>query len=268
MKRVGYTSKLNINLSDTSYSSEILKIVNNSRKKNKSLGITGVVLFSGVTIFQFLEGNAEEIAKLIHKISRDPRHRDFSIVLNCKGDECLFPDWSMRLISAGTAFQKEVINKIHQHCDITFDLTSTLTIKSPSHSNYSKNPTAERASPKKQTPTKNYQHTIKSSAFQLKAWPRSTQVELTRDITRLCSALSTGPKTLDNLRANAYFSNEATLLKNITLLDNLKLLTYASQAIMNVHTKPIANHQNKDEGMKSRFSQALKRFVGSVKMNA
>ena len=58
----------------------VAAIASHARTANKSLGITGVLVFDGERFCQFLEGGRKQVVKLFERISVDDRHVDVDMV--------------------------------------------------------------------------------------------------------------------------------------------------------------------------------------------
>lgn len=70
-------------------------IVAVSRDRNAALDVTGVLIFSGDSFAQIIEGPAEAIAGLRASISRDVHHRNIQTVADGKQNRREFADWSL-----------------------------------------------------------------------------------------------------------------------------------------------------------------------------
>jgi hypothetical protein len=75
---------------------ELDELLTNARFNNARLGITGLLLYDGLTTFiQAIEGERTQIDDLYHIISQDQRHGDiFQLAytnIPCRS----FPDWKM-----------------------------------------------------------------------------------------------------------------------------------------------------------------------------
>lgn len=66
-----------------------------SRKNNSAVGVTGLLLYSGGTYFQALEGPEHAVESTFRRISRDPRHRGIEVLLREEKEQRDFPDWAM-----------------------------------------------------------------------------------------------------------------------------------------------------------------------------
>jgi hypothetical protein len=74
---------------------DVLDLLVKARKKNESLGITGILLFHSGAFFQVLEGDREAVEDLYRIIEEDPRHRDVTRLLLEPIAERDFAEWSM-----------------------------------------------------------------------------------------------------------------------------------------------------------------------------
>lgn len=66
-----------------------------SRKENPTLGITGLLCYSGDTFIQVLEGGREAVNRLYNGICRDARHRDVTLLKYEEITERRFAGWTM-----------------------------------------------------------------------------------------------------------------------------------------------------------------------------
>ncbi|MEM7624530.1 MAG: BLUF domain-containing protein [Planctomycetota bacterium] len=69
------------------------------RRRNRALGITGVLFYSAGHFVQLLEGEADEVHNLFGTIRRDDRHEDVRQLLSFPVGQRLFDDWSMALLN-------------------------------------------------------------------------------------------------------------------------------------------------------------------------
>lgn len=73
----------------------ILPLLSEARKKNKRLGVTGILLFDQGTFFQVIEGEAPTIERLFNDISKDPRHGQIVTIISEAIPHRQFGQWSM-----------------------------------------------------------------------------------------------------------------------------------------------------------------------------
>jgi hypothetical protein len=69
-----------------------------SRKNNKTLGITGVLIHGGGMYMQVLEGHEHAVIRTYVKILEDKRHTDSRIIYITPVKDRLFNNWTMGVI--------------------------------------------------------------------------------------------------------------------------------------------------------------------------
>lgn len=74
---------------------ELLAILRRSKADNPSVGITGVLCFSGGIFLQVLEGGRSAVNRLYNRIAADKRHTDVELLLYQEIGERRFAGWSM-----------------------------------------------------------------------------------------------------------------------------------------------------------------------------
>ncbi|MGR8979106.1 MAG: phosphate-starvation-inducible PsiE family protein [Gammaproteobacteria bacterium] len=74
---------------------DLMDILNTSRLNNISLGVSGMLLYTGTAFIQILEGDEKVVEELIATIKKDPRHRDFRIIEKKKIETRDYADWTM-----------------------------------------------------------------------------------------------------------------------------------------------------------------------------
>ncbi|MGA0558174.1 BLUF domain-containing protein [Larkinella sp. VNQ87] len=90
---------------------ELETILEQSRKKNSQLGITGVLLYYDGSIIQALEGSEEKVKALFETISRDRRHWHIVKMISQRVEKKVFGDWSMAF-KAVTAAQLDYLSQL------------------------------------------------------------------------------------------------------------------------------------------------------------
>lgn len=71
-------------------------ILRTARHRNQSLGLTGCLHHEDGLFFQWLEGPADGLRKVVASLIDDDRHRDFEILDQGALDHRRFQDWRMR----------------------------------------------------------------------------------------------------------------------------------------------------------------------------
>jgi len=80
---------------------EVGRIVESAQRNNLAHGITGVLVFGSGIFFQWIEGPAAQIQKLIASLHGDPRHYDIvSLSQSEEERERLYPNWDMEKVEA------------------------------------------------------------------------------------------------------------------------------------------------------------------------
>ncbi|WP_380805995.1 BLUF domain-containing protein [Sphingobium tyrosinilyticum] len=74
---------------------QVRDIVNISISRNRSLGVTGALLFTGQRFSQYLEGSPVAIAELKESILRDSCHEDVRTIASGPYDVRRFLTWSL-----------------------------------------------------------------------------------------------------------------------------------------------------------------------------
>ena len=72
-------------------------LLKKSRDFNRSVAITGCIIYQDGFFMQMLEGPREAVFALYEKIKTDPRHHDVGIVIEAQARRRIFVDWSMGL---------------------------------------------------------------------------------------------------------------------------------------------------------------------------
>ena len=75
--------------------SDIGDIISTSKKKNPERGITGILLYHQGKFVQVLEGEEEELRKLMKKIATDTRHTNVQILIDEDIPQRGFDQWNM-----------------------------------------------------------------------------------------------------------------------------------------------------------------------------
>ncbi|MFD1143407.1 BLUF domain-containing protein [Larkinella insperata] len=98
---------------------ELTAILQQSRKNNSALGITGILLYFNGSIIQVLEGSEEKVKTLYQTISLDQRHRGITKLYSRIIDKRSFSEWSMGYKTL-TASQMDNLKKINDGVNKSF----------------------------------------------------------------------------------------------------------------------------------------------------
>jgi hypothetical protein len=87
---------------------ELTALLDESRKNNSKLDITGMLLYKDGNFMQFLEGPKEAVLALVEKIKLDPRHRGMIVLLHEEHANREFEQWAMGFKKLGAEAFLEV----------------------------------------------------------------------------------------------------------------------------------------------------------------
>ncbi|MGZ3873285.1 MAG: BLUF domain-containing protein [Mucilaginibacter sp.] len=104
MKHIAYISTAIKLLADA----ELLEILRTARTNNLEHHITGVLLYSGGTFIQALEGGPEDVDKIFAAIEKDNRHKNVLKLIDEPLSERSFPDWEMGFAAIDPDSAKEI----------------------------------------------------------------------------------------------------------------------------------------------------------------
>ncbi|MEM9530081.1 MAG: BLUF domain-containing protein [Pseudomonadota bacterium] len=91
MIQVSYVSRTAAPMSDQ----DLLALLLECQEKNRSRGITGLLLYANGTFLQAIEGEESVIDSLVEKIWGDPRHRNVKLLQRRPVSQREYKDWSM-----------------------------------------------------------------------------------------------------------------------------------------------------------------------------
>ena len=80
---------------------ELISILRQSKANNPTVGVTGVLCFSGGIFLQVLEGGRSAVNRLYNRIAADPRHTEVEVLLYEEIGERRFASWSMGQVNMG-----------------------------------------------------------------------------------------------------------------------------------------------------------------------
>ena len=73
----------------------LLSLLDECRRNNEKLGVTGLLLYANGTFLQAIEGEAEVVDALIERICEDSRHDNIKMLQRVEIDEPRYAEWSM-----------------------------------------------------------------------------------------------------------------------------------------------------------------------------
>jgi hypothetical protein len=74
---------------------EVGRIIGSAIRRNRDVGITGLLLVVKGHFIQALEGKDDAVRAAYARISMDPRHRDLHIISQGPAEQRLFGEWNM-----------------------------------------------------------------------------------------------------------------------------------------------------------------------------
>jgi hypothetical protein len=80
---------------------ELHELTMAAEARNRREAITGLVLYDDNRFFQWLEGPAENVERIMRSIRNDPRHTDLEMLHDKAAQSRIFGDWNMKLAARG-----------------------------------------------------------------------------------------------------------------------------------------------------------------------
>ncbi len=80
---------------------ELYELVQAAQARNEREAITGLMLYEDGRFYQWLEGPAENVARVMRSITQDRRHTEVEILSDRPAQRRQFGDWRMRLATRG-----------------------------------------------------------------------------------------------------------------------------------------------------------------------
>ena len=74
---------------------EVQRIIGAAIRRNRTIGLTGLLLTFQGNFIQALEGNVDALRATYARISLDPRHHDLHIISQGPAERRLFGEWNM-----------------------------------------------------------------------------------------------------------------------------------------------------------------------------
>lgn len=85
----------------------LVALLEGSRQRNATVGVTGLLLYHDGNFMQALEGPRTAVRTLFDRIERDPRHRGTLVLLDQPRPDRYFPEWSMGFRDVSSADMPE-----------------------------------------------------------------------------------------------------------------------------------------------------------------
>jgi hypothetical protein len=110
-----YRSRAVVSLSDY----ELYELVQAAQARNAAESVTGLMLYDDGRFYQWLEGPAAGVKRLMQSITADRRHTDIEILSDKPSATRQFGDWTMRLATRG-------VRSIHSGNNVVVPSANTL----------------------------------------------------------------------------------------------------------------------------------------------
>lgn len=82
---------------------ELVELLQQSRRNNERVGVTGMLLYKDGDFMQLIEGEESAVRELFARIDRDPRHHGALVLLDEPAERRLFGEWAMGFRDASEA---------------------------------------------------------------------------------------------------------------------------------------------------------------------
>jgi hypothetical protein len=92
LSTIVYHSKATIAFSEL----DLLYLLAEARARNRSEGVTGLLVFDRGAFFQWIEGPNVPLQRVWNTIQRDPRHHQIQVLADMSIPMRLFQDWHMQ----------------------------------------------------------------------------------------------------------------------------------------------------------------------------
>lgn len=264
LMRLAYISTLSDVAGGSLHTRTLVNIMSRARASNKAQDISGVLIVSGNSCLQVLEGESSTLGTLMYKISRDDRHHDVNVIYKIPTDERLFNDWSMRLLSKGTQAFSDVVTNLYQtdkelRASKSGSLARRLNkILSGVNLSNSKNVSPDHT--KCEIAAKSYG----GKHLSIRRWPKATDLRISNRTARLCSALSGAGVSYEELCAKSIYPNTSRLTECLDALDLVGVLIVQTEVKSNRSAPEITHSNAKPIKKPDRFSQMLRSFISTA----
>lgn len=106
---------------------ELLYLLAAARSRNRSEGLTGLLVYDEGQFFQWIEGPPLSLQRVWHSIQKDPRHQSLRVITDAEIPIRLFSQWHMQFAHRGGAAalhidglveaSPDVLEALHQNPD-------------------------------------------------------------------------------------------------------------------------------------------------------
>ncbi len=101
---------------------DLSELLQTARARNRAESITGLMLYDDNRFYQWLEGPADGLARIMESINKDPRHTEIRVLDDKPIESRFFADWDMKLASPDATTGAWVRDVIAPPPELTEDL--------------------------------------------------------------------------------------------------------------------------------------------------
>ena len=80
----------------------LVDLLETSQRRNGDNVLTGFLHIENEIVLQYLEGPADNVARVMDSIRTDPRHTEFTVLAEDVTDQRFFDGWQMALVESAT----------------------------------------------------------------------------------------------------------------------------------------------------------------------
>ena len=91
---------------------ELEALLDQARARNRTAGLTGMLIYAEGNFLQYVEGPRHEVEALVARLERDTRHHGIIRLIDGYIDRRIFSDWSMGYRSLGKGESHKVLGAL------------------------------------------------------------------------------------------------------------------------------------------------------------
>ncbi|MDO3383961.1 BLUF domain-containing protein [Gilvimarinus algae] len=262
LKRIACLSSIDGPDNNNRYSEQVFNTFDTARVYNKEHDIVGVFLVFKNILLQVAEGEANELAKVIYRINRDPRISDVSIIVNEHIEKPAFSRWSIKLLSENCDAHAQHLKKIENLLKGGLNLSGAIdSIRY--HKLFNMGETSAPTS-KQQIDSHEQSAPFRDTVLSMPSWPRPTQLRLDAALMKLCPLLIKKHVPYQRLVSLNLFAHEQELTELLHRLQQARALEVIAVAEPDNLRILSSQRENKAPApARGRFSQALRSFISN-----
>jgi hypothetical protein len=90
----------------------IAALVEVSRRRNLAVDVTGCLIFGAGRFAQVLEGEQRVVEEIVHRVARDPRHTDFTVLEQGEVGARRFAGWALGYAGPSLFVQRSIATPV------------------------------------------------------------------------------------------------------------------------------------------------------------